>query len=49
MGHAMAGQLLAPGHTVLTLARRPDEALASRAAASARGDASSAGSRSSAA
>ena len=26
MGHAMAGQLLAPGHTVLTLARRPDEA-----------------------
>ena len=33
MGHAMAGQLLAPGHTVLTLARRPDEALASRAAA----------------
>ena len=33
MGHAMAGQLLAPGHALLTLARRPDAALAARAGA----------------
>ncbi|MDO5692351.1 MAG: SDR family NAD(P)-dependent oxidoreductase [Pseudomonadota bacterium] len=31
MGRAMAGQLLAAGHHVLTLARHPDEALAARA------------------
>ncbi len=33
MGRAMAEQLLAPGHTLLTLARRPGDALAARAAA----------------
>ena len=33
MGRAMAEQLLTPGHTLLTLSRRPDEALASRATA----------------
>lgn len=33
MGRAMAEQLLAPGHTLLTLARRPDAALAAQAGA----------------
>ena len=33
MGRAMAQQLLAPGHQLLTLSRRPDEALASQAGA----------------
>ena len=33
MGRAMAEQLIAPGHHVLTLARHPDEALVTRAAA----------------
>ena len=37
MGRAMAEQLLAPGHTLLTLARRPDEALAAQAAAAGAG------------